>query len=393
MLHVEPLSKSDGKSEYCSLGIWHIITGEYPPQQGGVSDYTNQVANGLASADNSVHVWVPQCNLPDNNAAGVSVHRLPGHFGPRALAQMARAVRAKPCRVLVQYVPHAYGFKAMNLPFCLWLRSIRHVGPTVMFHEVAFPMNPGQLLRHHMLGAVTRLMARLVCHSANRIMVAGARWQALLSELGTTAPISWVPVPSNIPVVKNAVATARCRLRCAGANGLLMGHFANYSDYSVRRLSQVVPILFRERSDLSLLLLGSNSREFRRHLLRANPRLGRRVHASGSLAPSELSSALAACDLMVQPYPDGVSTRRSSMAALLAHGSAIVTTNGIATEHLWNQGRAVITAPVDDADQLLDSIRQMIASNELRRAYGRGAFELYDERFALRHTMASLMEF
>jgi hypothetical protein len=81
------------------------------------------------------------------------------------------------------------------------------------------------------------------------------------------------------------------------------------------------------------------------------------------------------------------------MAALLAHGSAIVTTNGIATEHLWNQGRAVITAPVDDADQLLDSIRQMIASNELRRAYGRGAFELYDERFALRHTMASLMEF
>jgi hypothetical protein len=24
-------------------------------------------------------------------------------------------------RLLVQYVPHAFGFKAMNLPFCLWL--------------------------------------------------------------------------------------------------------------------------------------------------------------------------------------------------------------------------------------------------------------------------------
>jgi len=376
------------------VSIWHIITGEYPPQAGGVSDYTRLVANGLASAGNEVHVWAPQCSLSGSSAGPVEVHRLSGHFGPCALAAMARAVRANPaCSVLVQYVPHAYGFKAMNLPFCLWLNSIRHPGLTVMFHEVSFPIGRAQPLKHNLLGAVTQLMARLACRSATRIMVAGARWQAMLARLGATVPISWVPVPSNIPVVENAVATAQCKQRFTKAGGLLVGHFANYSDYSARRLSQIMPALLGEHRQLSLLLLGANSDALRRRLLSTNCHLASRVHATGSLAPQELSWALAACDLMVQPYPDGVSTRRGSTIALLAHGRAIVTTSGIATEHLWNDSGAVAMAPADDPGALRGIVSQMLSSHELRHSYACGAPELYDKRFALRHTIAALMAF
>ena len=35
---------------------WQVITGEYPPQPGGVGDYTAQVAAGLAAAGDEVHV-------------------------------------------------------------------------------------------------------------------------------------------------------------------------------------------------------------------------------------------------------------------------------------------------------------------------------------------------
>ena len=38
---------------------WHILSGEYPPQPGGVSDYTAGLAEGLAKAGAEVHVWVP----------------------------------------------------------------------------------------------------------------------------------------------------------------------------------------------------------------------------------------------------------------------------------------------------------------------------------------------
>jgi glycosyltransferase involved in cell wall biosynthesis len=373
------------------VSIWHIITGEYPPQLGGVSDYTRLVANGLAAAGHAVQIWAPRCDRADNAADAVEVHRLPGHFGPPALAAITRAVRASPdSTVLVQYVPHAYGFKAMNLPFCLWLYSIRRAGLTVMFHEVAFPMGPAQPLRHNLLGAVTKLMARLVSRSATRIMVASARWQEILSQLGATAPITWLPIPSNIAVDDNAPATASWHLRCTGPGGLLAGHFANYSDYSAEQLSQIVPALLGEHRELSLLLLGANSQELRRRLLRVNPHLAGRLHATGVLAAQELSWALAACDLMVQPYPDGISTRRTSTSALLAHGRAIITTNGIATEPLWRESSAVAMAPADSPGRLRGVIDQMILNDAMRRQHQRSAQMLYDKRFALRHTLAAL---
>jgi len=39
---------------------WAILTGEYPPQPGGVSDYTRLVAEGLAVGGDEVHVWAPE---------------------------------------------------------------------------------------------------------------------------------------------------------------------------------------------------------------------------------------------------------------------------------------------------------------------------------------------
>ena len=172
-----------------------------------------------------------------------------------------------------------------------------------------------------------------------------------------------------------------------------MGHFANYSEYSVERLSQLMPALLGKHDQLSLLLLGANSGELRRRLLNTNHYLAGHIHATGSLASQDLSWALAACDLMVQPYPDGVSTRRGSTTALLAHGRAIVTTNGIATEPLWSDSGAIAMAPVDNPDRLRDLIGQMISSNKLRHDYACGAFELYDRSFALRHTIAALTAF
>jgi hypothetical protein len=38
---------------------WHVLTGEYPPREGGVSDYTQLVAHGLVAAGDAVDVWAP----------------------------------------------------------------------------------------------------------------------------------------------------------------------------------------------------------------------------------------------------------------------------------------------------------------------------------------------
>ena len=73
---------------------WHVITGEYPPQHGGVSDYTRQIARGLADLGDAVHVWAPPVESGGNGSAasdrGVTVHRLPNRFGFNGLRYLTR---------------------------------------------------------------------------------------------------------------------------------------------------------------------------------------------------------------------------------------------------------------------------------------------------------------
>ena len=77
------------------LVSWQLITGEYPPQPGGVSDYSQQVAAGLAEAGDDVQVWAPSAEKMDSKDRGVSVHGLIDRFGPRSLARMSRDLNSE----------------------------------------------------------------------------------------------------------------------------------------------------------------------------------------------------------------------------------------------------------------------------------------------------------
>ena len=374
------------------MAAWHLITGEYPPQPGGVSDYSRLVACGLAAAGDEVHVWAPECAAQPQSDYGVVVHRLPGHFGPRALIALARSINGPGrSRVLVQYVPHAFGLKAMNLPFCLWLFGRRHSGTVVMFHEVMFPIRVGQPLKHNVIGLTTRLMAMLVARSAERIFVATPAWDVLLRRfVGPHNSISWLPVPSNIPVVDDSAGLAATRLAYSPNGAPLLGHFGTHSGLLGPSAEDLLASVMRSRYDARMLLIGADSTIFRDRWAGANPGLADKLYATGALVPERLSLALQACDMMIQPYEDGVSTRRGSVMAALAHGRAVVTTNGAATEPLWAQSGAVAMAPVGEHDAMQSLIARMVADERERLRMASAAKKLYAERFALRHTIAAL---
>src|SRR4051812_25867993 len=161
---------------------WAFITGEYPPQTGGVSDYTRLVATGLADCGEEVHVWSPECTNTPDQKRGVTVHRLPGRYGVTALRQLDTELKLlKAPRLFVQYVPHVFGWKAMNVPFCLWLRS-RKEPIWSMFHEVCYPRRWNQRPVEHLLGAVTYEMARVVALASARIFYSTAAWLPLLDR-------------------------------------------------------------------------------------------------------------------------------------------------------------------------------------------------------------------
>jgi glycosyltransferase involved in cell wall biosynthesis len=377
---------------------WHILTGEYPPQPGGVSDYTRLVARGLAEAGDSVHVWAAPCACETPSDAGVEVHRLPSHFGLRSLALLQRSFKraARPHRILVQYVPHAFGWKALNLPFCVWLWSLRRKAHIrVMFHEVLFPLSQNQPLSHKLLGVTTRLMASLVARAAERIYVSIPAWEEILNSLTSKhAPVVWMPVPSTIPVIEDKAGINELRARYApGASaGLIIGHFGTYAPHITNLLETSLGSLLRGHDGRAALLLGRGGEALRDELIRLYPELTGRVYATGSLPADDLSRHLSACDVMLQPFSDGVSGRRTSVMTALAHGLPIVTTVGHLTESLWAESEAVVLASADDIDAQTRAAEHLLNDTQQRRSLSLAAVKLYRERFDVQHTIAALLE-
>jgi len=373
------------------MSRWHIITGEYPPQPGGVSDYTYLVAYELAKTGDEVEVWAPECRQEQLQDADIQIHRLPGRFGPRALAILDRAISdANSSRLLVQYVPHAFGWKAMNLPFCCWLYARRRRNITVMFHEVVFPKSATQRLRHKLIGTITPVMAMLAAKAAARIFIASSSWENVLRPMLPVGwPITLLPVPSNVPLVNDEDGIQTIRERYTLPEELLVGHFGTYAPRTGEYLEMLLRELVRNRR-LRVICFGRGGKIFCEQLIRQYRSFVGRVHGVGELDEAQLSLHLSACDLMIQPYPDGISTRRGSAMAALSHGRAVVTTKGASTEALWSASDAVVMAPIGDIGPLTEAVTNLLNDDRERQRLGRNARKLYLDHFDVRHTIAAL---
>ncbi|HEY2012953.1 MAG TPA: glycosyltransferase family 4 protein [Bryobacteraceae bacterium] len=373
---------------------WAVITGEYPPQPGGVADYTRLVARGLAKEGAEVHVWAPATDGEPCDDPGVSVHRLPGHFGPEALRRLDTDLNRLPSlrRILVQYVPHAFGSKAMNVPFCLWLESRRRDSIWSMFHEVAFPRGRNQPLRHQVLGAITGYMAKLAARASERIFFSTTAWLPLLDGFAPATQKTWLPVPSNVAETADPEAVAAIQARISKSVGPnVIGHFGTYAPQYQEFLMDLFARVLQPPGAGVGLFAGRGSTQFRSRFAGRMPALADRVHAIETDCADTLAAHLAACDVLVQPYPDGVTTRRASLMASLALGKAIVTTRGRLTESLWEESGAVALTPAMESEAMASTAMELAKSTSRRTDLGFRAAALYANRFALRHTVRELL--
>lgn len=365
--------------------LWAIVTPEYPPEPGGVSDYTEIVAQALADAGDEVHVFAPEVPGGRRVRSDVAVHWLPDGFSTRALLDLDAQLRRLPPerQLLVQYVPHGYGWKGMNLPFCLWLA--RQNNTTVMFHEVAYPWRRGQRKREHVLATVQHLMASIVARSADRVLVSIPQWAPLLQRLGARQT-RWLPIPATVPprVTDASVAQMRQRLLRPGARRLV-GHFGTYAPVIADLVRPAIAALAQDSANC-FVLLGRGGAEA---LERWRSGSGfERCAACGDLETGELAEHLAACDLLIQLYPDGASTRRTSLMAGLCIGVPVVTNEGILSEGLWRESGAVALG--QSPSQCVELARGLLADDERRRALGARGRQLYDHRFAIENVVREL---
>jgi glycosyltransferase involved in cell wall biosynthesis len=235
-------------------------------------------------------------------------------------------------------------------------------------------------------------MAGLVLRAAERVFVSTPAWEPLLSRLGPRRePPTWLPVPSNgaLEAAPEAVAAVRGRVASA-PGGVVFGHFSTFAPAVAAALAAALPPLLGADTRRAALLIGRGSERFSRGLLDVRPELIGRVHAAGEVTPDEAAAHLGACDLLLQPYPDGVTGRRTTVMAGLALGVPVVTTHGESTEPLWQEQAIALTVPADRPAALVETAERLAADPAARREWGARGRAGYQARFRIEHTVQAL---
>ena len=294
-------------------------------------------------------------------------------------------------RLLVQWVPHGYGYRSMNLPFCLWVRQRARRGDSVdvMFHE-PFLAFEGKW-KQKAAAAVHRLMTAVLLGSIRKAWISIPAWRQSLEPFarGRQVGFEWLPIPSPVEPVENPASVASVRARYARPGGHVVGHFGMYSRLVGKPMKDVVTNMLSRLQGIDVLLIGHGSVTLRDDIVGDHPSIASRVHAAGSLTVHDLSCHLQACDVLVQPYPEGITSRRTSAMASLAHGKAIVTSEGPASEPLWRECGGVSLVPSSPA-AVVAEVERLLADPCGRVQLGARARAFYDDYFAVRHTVDAL---
>ncbi|MDY6877301.1 MAG: glycosyltransferase family 4 protein [Chloroflexota bacterium] len=377
-----------------------LITGEYPPDQGGVGDFTRELGRALVTLGHEVHVLTGVSrdtehetrtakheNTKQESRNTVTVHRCVHGWGWRCWHDVLHLDDALRLDVLnVQYQAAAYQMHpAINLlPW--WLRRRGRPPMVVTFHDLKVPYlfpKAGSLRRQVVLALARWADGIIVTNREDELQMAGYRLRA--------ANLARIPIGSNITLrLPDGYDRDAWRARWGLKPGdLLLGYFGFLNERKGGEdLIEVLAALVARGLGAHLLLIGGRvgssdptnvAYAERVDRLIAERGMAARVHHTGFVPPEEVSASMAAVDVCVLPYRDGVSLRHGSLHACLAHGRPIVTTYPAVETPELHDGGNVLLVPAQDVGRLTDGVARLWQGPAVRQRLERGAARLARE--------------
>ncbi len=359
-----------------------LISGEYPPMQGGVGDFARELTRALAGLGHEVHAITGQWPIaaPDRPSAigglqSVSTWRWGCWREITALADKLGL------DVLdLQYQTAAYGMHpAIHFP------PRRRPPLVVTFHDLLPPYlfpKAGPLR-----GWIVRRLAR----QADAAIVTNQEDFLRLEVHLPAKRLNLIPIGSNIARVPppGYDRTAERARWGVGADDLLLGYFGflNASKGS-EELIHALALLRQRGLPAHLLMVGgrvgssdptNRATAQRVEALIDGLGLGAWVHWTGYSDPAAVSAGLLAVDACVLPYRDGVSFRRGTLHACLAHGRAIVTTRPAVELPELRDGHNVLLVEPRDPAALAAAVARLAVDPALRARLEQGALALAAE--------------
>ncbi len=354
--------------------------------QGGVGDCTRELGRALVQLGHQVavltsHRAAPSPNMPALSDQEPEVCPIVGRWDWRSWRHVFQTVRAYYSDVLhIQYQTAAYGMHpAINfLPLRLRLSGTR---PRVLvtFHDLRVPylLPKAETLRRW----VTLSLARW----SDAAIATNIEDHQQLQKARLPKSPNLIPIGSNIrrqPPPGFDRAAWRSRLG-VGENETLLCYFGflNESKGGETLFRTLAELIHRGRR-VKLLMIGGQvgdsdptNVQYLEHVraLGDDLGLGPLIEWTGYTPPDQVSANFLAADICVLPYRDGVSYRRGTLMAAIAHGMPIISTWPRVPIPTLADGENILLVASDDAFATADAVERLMSNPELRTRLALGA--------------------
>jgi glycosyltransferase involved in cell wall biosynthesis len=352
-----------------------LVTRRMPPAQCGVADYTLGLASALGGAHDVVVVTGTQPEIVATS--GVRILPVIPTWGPRGMVTLVRTLRnLKPDCVVIEYVPFLYAQRGVNfwLPLAICWMRLAGVRVLLTVHE---PFVEIDSFKHALVGIPQRAMLWLLIRGSQKVAVTASRWADLITPYAGSTPVFHLPVASNLPCVgmtPDERRRIRAELGVADTDIVVATLRPTGAGKPLDLMMDLWRKLRKKHERACLLVLGLTDSE--RHQVEG---VGG-VLDVGYVRPELASQLLSSSDVFIAPFVDGVSTRRTSVMAALAHGLPVVSTRGWLTDSIYAASPLALRAP-DDVDGLLADLDGLVQSAQSRRECGDASRRFYAQHF------------
>jgi len=375
-----------------------LISGEFPPLQGGVGDFTNELGKALAELGVEVSVIASVKGLGTKNKGlgALSLFPVIKRWGWACWRDIIRFLdQIRPDIVNIQYQAAAYGMHpAINfLPLRLRTSTGTRPRTVVTFHDLKVPY------LFPKAGSLRWWVNLALARWSDAVIATNAEDFAGLSTYSFIRSLSLIPIGSNISPEPPADYEREGWRAHWGVkpDDLLLSYFGFLNESKgaetlVRALGRLVQRGYNTASNLQspisnlqLMMVGGKvgssdptNVAYLKRIEGLIEELGLtdRVLWTGYTPQPEVSANLLASDICVLPYRDGASFRRGSFMAALAHGLPIVSTRPRVDVPELRHGENILLVPPDAPVALAEAIARLAEDARLRRRLGEGAARL-----------------
>jgi glycosyltransferase involved in cell wall biosynthesis len=228
------------------------------------------------------------------------------------------------------------------------------------------------------MGAWQRVQLWALRLAADVVLVSIQAWTEVIGPR-PRRPVHHVPVGSALPDMRAARTDQRRELGLADETVVLCAFGTAHPTRLTRHIERAALSVKARGQEVVVLNLGLGAKPL------AALEGEVRVLTPGRLDVQSLARWLAASDLYLAPFEDGVSTRRTTLMAALQHALPVVATDGPLTDGVLRSSDALRLVPPSDEALFAEQVCRLASAAPDRAVLGRRARELYERHFAWPH--------